>query len=597
MSQSNLPADVWELFDAACDGQISEADVERLQSLLDSPEHRQLYVDYCRMHADLHFRVRADRANHRGLTVAMDAAVASAPAPVPMLDESIILAAASQPSNWFGPSWRSVAFFCLGCLLSVAVLGWWQSFSAPRRDQVATTQASPIAEAVAYLTVDNGVVWGGNRPAIRSVGSTVQLGDEIVLTEGIAEFRLASGVALGIEGPASLFLISPSKLVLQYGKLTAHVPWRSEDFNVVTPGCQMIVRDAEFGVSLKGNKLDIHTFSGEVAAASAIVSGKASGDGDDEPVADANDFRDAVVAAGRALQLTSSGEFLQVAGWKKAEPADFAAKLSMSGPLPITPDYVELVKSAQPISYWRFEQIANQKIPNEVKSGPPLKAIDKSSLVGDEENRSAELRADGDWFVRTVSRLPLVGTDYSLELWVKPSHLHQGRIVGFDCKDSKNRASASIELQGGIQDSFGKEHLGAVRYVHRGDKGGYVSCFSSRAYAVRRWQHVVAVKSGSHMKLYLDGALSESREASSALPNDAFIVVGVHQNNRRDFKFIGQIDELAVYDRALSDEEIRQHYEAVDRAAKEPQPVEKVKQLNETPKKARVGGNAKRREV
>jgi hypothetical protein len=242
------------------------------------------------------------------------------------------------------------------------------------------------------------------------------------------------------------------------------------------------------------------------------------------------------------------------------------------------------VKSARPIGYWRFERISKQKIPNEVKSGPPLKAIDKSLLVGDESNRVAEFRADGDWFVRTVSRLPLADTDFCLEFWVKPSHLHQGRLVGLDCKDV-SRASTSIELQGGIMDSFGKQHLGALRYVHHGEKGGYASCFSSRPYAVRRWQHVAAVKSGSEMKLYLDGILSDSRAARSSLPKDAFLVVGIHHGNRREHKFIGQIDELAIYDRALSAEEIRRHYEAVERVStvtKEAKEIREAKRSDKT---------------
>jgi hypothetical protein len=174
---------------------------------------------------------------------------------------------------------------------------------------------------------------------LHRVGGSVKGGEELALHEGIAEFRMANGVFLGIEGPASLLLVSPSTVVLQYGKLTANVPWGSEAFKVVTAGGRVTAGDGEFGLWRTGNKLEVHVFSGEATATNSIVATETGGDTADGDFSAADGkgyFRDAVIAAGRSLRLTTNGELLTVAGWGKARSGLFVSKLSMSGPLPVT---------------------------------------------------------------------------------------------------------------------------------------------------------------------------------------------------------------------------------------------------------------------
>lgn len=469
------------------------------------------------------------------------------------------------------PSWRSVSIFLSGVAFSlVGICAWWlwHGKSGDHLDQRPSNASAPIA----YLTAANDCGWGTGTPELWTVGRTINSGDELTLHEGVAEFRLANDVSLGIEGPASFLLASPSTLVLQYGKLTAHVPAGVSDFKVVAAGCRIVAGDAEFGVNLTGNKLEIHVFSGEVTAASSITSMEF----DDELATDSsssaageNYFTESAITAGRALRLTSHGEVLKIAGWGKAKPSSFVAKLSMSGPLSVTQAYIDQVKSSQPVGYWRFGRIAKSSIPNEIDSGAPLIVGNKSSRDNRAEKRSAEFRSNSDLYISTESSLPLGKSEYSIEAWVKPNHVHLGTVVILDCKDGHN-SGAAIELQGGAGESFGRKHPGELRYLHRTYKGktdAGSSCFSSSPYAVRRWQHVVAVKDEARMKLYLDGKQVGSYPIGGFLPNDVQVLVGVDRSytNRR---FVGQLDELAVYDRALTEQEIARHYAAVKPATK-----------------------------
>jgi hypothetical protein len=79
------------------------------------------------------------------------------------------------------------------------------------------------------------------------------------------------------------------------------------------------------------------------------------------------------------------------------------------------------------------------------------------------------------------------------------------------------------------------------------------------------------------MKLYVDGKVSASAKEGPELPYDVKIIVG-HLNSGDPRQFVGQLDELAIYDRALAEREIVQHYKTVKRATETSQTNERREQ-------------------
>jgi hypothetical protein len=90
------------------------------------------------------------------------------------------------------------------------------------------------------------------------------------------------------------------------------------------------------------------------------------------------------------------------------------------------------------------------------------------------------------------------------------------------------------------------------------------NCYSEAPYRLRRWQHVVAVKQGSEMKLYLDGAVVDTQQDPGSLSPNLLLVIGQIGQTARTHRFIGQIDELAIYSHALTEEEIVSRFKLVD---------------------------------
>ena len=65
------------------------------------------------------------------------------------------------------------------------------------------------------------------------------------------------------------------------------------------------------------------------------------------------------------------------------------------------------------------------------------------------------------------------------------------------------------------------------------------------------------------MRLYVNGELVADGEDASELPAGLRLLIGRLYPSQSVRPFIGQLDELALYNRALSPEEITHHYRLV----------------------------------
>jgi hypothetical protein len=112
-----------------------------------------------------------------------------------------------------------------------------------------------------------------------------------------------------------------------------------------------------------------------------------------------------------------------------------------------------------------------------------------------------------------------------------------------------------------------------VRFVDRWPTGvhGGSNVFSRRTVVSSLWHHIVGQKSGDTLELYVDGECVGTSPvkpdaSDAALTTPCRLLVGrlkqrsVIPSEIRAFE--GQLDELAVYDRPLTLEEIRRHARA-----------------------------------
>jgi len=136
----------------------------------------------------------------------------------------------------------------------------------------------------------------------------------------------------------------------------------------------------------------------------------------------------------------------------------------------------------------------------------------------------------------------------TIETWVKPA-TSQADYAGIVCKPSPN------EKWGLLRD--------ATKWRFRVDVGGQPHLVYddvlSNSYDGNTWVHFVGTYDGETLLFFKDGKQTDSNTTPSGNIDDA-TANPLHIGNVSAYKYNGQIDEVRIYNRALSADEIKQLY-------------------------------------
>ena len=145
------------------------------------------------------------------------------------------------------------------------------------------------------------------------------------------------------------------------------------------------------------------------------------------------------------------------------------------------------------------------------------------------------------------SRLDL-GARFTLEAWVYPAALGKvWRAVLFK-EDSSNATSGQAYAL------YATTKTGAPLAMAFTSKEG--RAFGTRPLPLRRWSHLAATYDGTTLRLYVNGTLASSRAVSGAMPSSTG-PLRIGGNSVWGEYFTGLIDEVRVYNRALSAAEVQ----------------------------------------
>lgn len=462
--------------------------------------------------------------------------------------------------------WRRLLSSELFVAASV-VLACLFGYVAGRRadEQTAATPSPADASGGAHATMVSGTgcVWGAGEEAMLAQGGKFDSGDTLQLLEGIAEFNVGpdADVRLQMEGPTSMVLASDLGLNLSYGKVILST--MSQDGRPVPVdtafGRILVDYGGEIGLITFGSKAEIHCFQGHATVNSPWLQ------------REQGEVAVESLAAGESMTFEHVGSPSLQATRGVADKLRFTPQVAMSNDfLSVTPEYVHEIVAAQPVAYWRFEDTANGNVKNEMGPHHQGRIQGKVGWAGPDGNRVLELglTEEPGSLHDNESWDDVLAGDFSIELWMKPSHHQLGSMVGFvgpyDPVLRRNQHGVLLEL-GGPVGRWDWMRVNRVRFLHRSPLSAYtandVSCFSQDLYAARKWQHLVATKAGDQLRLYVDGKMVASGMDAKPTPRGLQLVIGQLYTESLDRFFIGQLDEIAIYDRALSANEISRHHE------------------------------------
>jgi hypothetical protein len=206
-------------------------------------------------------------------------------------------------------------------------------------------------------------------------------------------------------------------------------------------------------------------------------------------------------------------------------------------------------------SYWRMQETGGSIFADEknnhdaIASASPSQTAGisgKSQLFGGSNYLSVPSHADFNW---------ASNGSYSIELWVKYLVAGPGVHVIIGRDDPTTQTHWWI----------GKNSDGKIEWYTRSSDGSIGDIEATANTNDGQWHHVVAVRGGGKNFLYIDGVLQNAGGTTvtlgGSLASTADITIGnMIYNNSPMYYYTGAIDEVAIYNAALSAADVTNHY-------------------------------------
>lgn len=551
---NELPPEDRERIDAYLDGTISPGEFDALQlRMKESAELRTVMRRYLTLDDSLRSELPA-RAE--GGATAMAFSVVPAPSQTSVTNPQRKKTGAIR---WFKP---------LAIAASIAAMAgialWMQK---PNADGTAyagggTKPTEPVATGFAVVGRLFDAQWP-DADSQHQAGDT--LGAEAFrLASGTAEIQFFSGATMTIEGPAEITLKSAWEAICDDGAVRMRVPPAARGFKLRAPSTEIVDLGTEFGLSVRDGKGHVEVFEGEIAL---------HPEGADQTL----------LKKGGALALQSGGAPVAMSPGQIAYPnadrngtraaeqrqADFARWQSHRD---------ALVKDERLLLYYTFDRahsgdlIPNLSLPrNADRDGAVVlaEAVDgrwpglKSAL---------EFRRPG---ARVRANIPGEFSAFTFACWVRIDSLDRWYNALFMADGYENgephwqiRNDGKMMLSVMVDDSRSLPNHPESRFHHV-----YYSPPMWSQAMCGKWQHLASVfdpqtRQVSH---YVNG----ERISREAITTEFFVnklrIGNVEVGNwgqpfREDPTWAirnlnGRMDELAIFNAALSDEEIAKLYE------------------------------------
>lgn len=562
MREPDRDAELRVLLEALCEESITPEQMARLEAMMMAdPEAETIYLEFMHLQADL----------LREFGGARFGADLSSPDPGrPGVEEDVL-----QPTSFSLRLESRPALGKLLLLVAAAVIGLASPIAyhfvrarreGPTGPGVISGTKLPyrkvdVTRGIALVVKLEGLQWDPLDHAYPSEGDILAAG-RLRFRSGRLFLSMFTGVSLVVEGPADVELLSFDKVHVRSGRLRARVPEGAEGFVVSGPGSAVVDLGTEFGLNIGADgKMQGKVFQGRVEAALLNEAGTYRRSRMMDPKS-------------HSFNIDPQAEVID----SGIQGDDFISlSRQATSPLVLDRRYRDAVIQARPWGYWRFDSLADGLIPNEIPGNPSLRAEGPIHLSSPEEgNQSAVFEPGSTGQYLTVNGLwePPRHPGYAVELWFLPQGISHSALVSL-LEDSPtvrvNHPSELhfkflLELTSRVR---GKLHQPAsLRLLHRfpTSYNGGDNLYSKLNYMPLQWHHLVGQLNEDRMELFLDGEPTPPLHVDPVYSNRASqIILGrlttlPKHNEDTSRPFVGWMDEVAIYNRPLTIEEIRGHY-------------------------------------
>jgi hypothetical protein len=537
----NLEPTLLKLLEAWQDGGLSADEQADLLAQLDS--HPELRRDFAEQVAMLGATRAAAEQNPRWLALfdLLNSCEAGSGAKCQSFEAATMERIAPRSAQGWRvfPKWVAMA-----AAVTLLVTGsfLWKSHLSGDVAKLAGGQGDSASPFVA-------VVIGASPNAGHAVGTYLKPG-MISQSVGWLTVQTLHGVSVTFDAPFQADLLACDRISLNDGRARVRVPEGAEGFRLDSPAFDVVDLGTEFAAMVNDDGTGTcRVFEGEADVSLLDSIGEVK--------------RTQRVTANESVRVTPSRQDMQVI---KEVDGDYPEIKQAPRPLlALSPSYPLEVMTMGPLGYWRFEGIRNSEVADEVVGGARLQVAGTAGIARESGgNHSGELtRCESVEFFQIPGRVaPMLQGDFTVGLFAQFEWLQNFALLSAMRYDEGIQGNSFI-LQSYA--SFRRSGLNGtgLHAVLRDPPAwdGGTEIYGNTLLRPRHWHHIAATRKGDRLTLYLDGAVV-GQELVGSMPLDSQqMFVGRLNGNAAQSRmeargFVGYLDELAIFPRALSETEI-----------------------------------------
>jgi len=196
------------------------------------------------------------------------------------------------------------------------------------------------------------------------------------------------------------------------------------------------------------------------------------------------------------------------------------------------------------LSYWTFDAAdINGQTASDVLGGRDGTIIGNTHSITGKIGDALTFDGDGDYVEFDDAGLPEGDAPRTVAVWIKPEGTGNRPVLEWGTYAATQKCSSLVTSQK------------KIKFAAQG-----VSVISNSEVENGQWYYIAETYDGSNFRIYIDGVLDEEKALSI---NTVLNVGRIGADIKAPDKFYnGAIDEVSIYDRALSAEEIAQNFAA-----------------------------------
>ncbi|MFM2197073.1 MAG: hypothetical protein RLZZ505_505 [Verrucomicrobiota bacterium] len=445
--------------------------------------------------------------------------------------------------------WRTLAMVSVGlaALLMIFLLIGKGNDAEPER----IAEARPDERRLAVLSGEAGAVWE-TKPFLAG-GKWLRPGAHRLLS-GSETLVFSDGTRVRLQAPVDFSLVDEDTISCRRGALRVKMASGAAGFRVDVPFGMVTDQGTDFAVAVGADDdTRVAVFEGQVE----IAIQQRENDG----------IRLFSMTGGQAIKVVADGSIQSADTLNLPTPPD-----TVLPSLELPESYADRILEGKPRHYWRLNRMENGEIPDETGNGNPLVPVGNVAISADAGGRSS-LRLTGDGGLESKLPWRLHRDGAALEMWFASEGKPQTSLAGLATEraDARHFALLGHNNEDASEVYPGKQFPNSLRFLTRwpADIRGGVNLFSGPVYGPLTWHHVVIQIKDRRMELHADGmpvkiATGDAiPETIDLFPTFGFAYTlgdGTLKKAITDRFLIGRMAEIAVYDRVLSVEEIRERY-------------------------------------